>query len=153
MTATREITSTVPRPSQGPPLICFDEHSIVATVHSGRRHDAIAKPKLKVWVAFGSDLKFGDGRARLLELIDERGSLRQAAHEMAMSYRNAWGYLGELERSAGFRFVERAVGRAPRGGMRLTPEARRFLVRYRAFRSRLERTATHEFERVFGREG
>ena len=34
------------------------------------------------------------------------------------------GYLGELERSAGFRFVERAVGRAPRGGMRLTPEAR-----------------------------
>jgi len=135
-----------------PRLICFSEHSIVAAVHSGRRHGSLAKPKLKVWVAFGSELKFGDGRARLLELIDERGSLQQAAHEMAMSYRNAWGYLGELERSAGFRFVERAVGRAPRGGMRLTSEARRFLVRYRAFRSRLERMALHEFGRVFGRE-
>ena len=35
------------------------------------------KPKLKVWVTFG-DLKFGDGRARLLEAIDDaeqRGSL------------------------------------------------------------------------------
>jgi molybdenum-dependent DNA-binding transcriptional regulator ModE len=37
------------------------------------------KPKLRVWVTFGEDLKFGDGRARLLALIDERGSLKKAA--------------------------------------------------------------------------
>ena len=68
------------------------------------------KPKLRVWVIFGKQLKgkqlkFGDGRARLLELIDERGSLRQAAGELRMSYRNAWGYLRELEKAAGFKFV------------------------------------------------
>ena len=33
------------------------------------------KPKLRVWVTFGDELKFGDGRARLLALIDEHGSL------------------------------------------------------------------------------
>jgi len=27
------------------------------------------KPRVKVWVAFTDELKFGDGRARLLELI------------------------------------------------------------------------------------
>ena len=83
------------------------------------------KPKLRVWVVFGKQLKgkqlkFGDGRARLLELIDERGSLRQAAAELRMSYRNAWGYLRELEKAAGFKFVERAPGGNPRSGMRLT---------------------------------
>ena len=45
------------------------------------------RPKVKAWVAFGDELKFGDGRARLLELIDKRGSLFKAAREFEMSYR------------------------------------------------------------------
>src|SRR4030095_13019476 len=85
------------------------------------------KPKLRGWGTFGKQLKFGDGRARLLELIDERGSLRQAAAEMRMSYRNAWGYLRELEKAAGFKFVERAPGGNPRSGMRLTARGSEFL--------------------------
>ena len=62
------------------------------------------KPRVKVWVVFGDRLKFGEGRARLLEAIDEVGSLRQAVEQFAMSYRNAWGYLRELELAAGFKF-------------------------------------------------
>ncbi len=109
------------------------------------------KPKLKVWVAFSDKLKFGDGRARLLELIDERGSLQKAAEEFEMSYRNAWGYLGELERAAGFDFVERAPGGGPRSGMRLTKEARRFLARYWKFRDGLDRSVKRHFARAFRR--
>ena len=82
------------------------------------------KPKLRVWVMFGEDLKFGDGRARLLELIDERGSLKKAALELEMSYRNAWGYLQDLERASGFKFVERLPGGGPQSGMRLTAEGK-----------------------------
>ena len=85
-------------------------------------------PKLRVWVVFGSRLKFGDGRARLLELIDERGSLRQAAAEFDMSYRNAWGYLRELEQAAGFELVARSPKGTLRSGMRLTPRGREFLA-------------------------
>jgi molybdate transport system regulatory protein len=109
------------------------------------------KPKVKVWVAFGDELKFGEGRARLLELIEERGSLQQAAREFEMSYRNAWGYLGELERAAGFKFVERAPGGGPRSGMRLTDQAKRFLVRYRKFREGIDRAVQRHFERAFRR--
>jgi molybdate transport system regulatory protein len=107
------------------------------------------KPKVKVWVAFNDELKFGDGRARLLALIDERGSLQQAAKEFEMSYRNAWGYLGDLERAAGFKFVQRIPGGGPRGGMRLTTKAKRFLARYRKFREGLERAVEQQFERAF----
>jgi molybdate transport system regulatory protein len=111
------------------------------------------KPKLRVWVTFGDELKFGDGRARLLELIDERGSLRQAAEEFEMSYRNAWGYLRELERAAGFKFLERAPGGGPRSGMRLTAAGREFLERYRRFRAGIEDAMKQHFELAFPKRG
>jgi molybdate transport system regulatory protein len=104
---------------------------------------------MKAWVAFNEDLKFGEGRARLLQLIDTYGSLQQAAKELEMSYRNAWGYLGQLERAAGFKFVQRVPGGGPHGGMRLTPEAKRFLARYRKFRDGLDRAVKSHFERAF----
>jgi molybdate transport system regulatory protein len=107
------------------------------------------KPKLRVWITFGDDLKFGDGRARLLQLIDERGSLRQAAAALEMSYRNAWGYLRELERSAGFKFVERAPGGGPAAGMRLTRAGKQFLDRYRKFSSGMDGAMRRHFERSF----
>lgn len=108
------------------------------------------KPKVWVWVTFGEDLKFGDGRARLLELIDARGSLKKAAQEMEMSYRNAWGYLRDLERAAGFKFLERVPGGGPESGMHLTKAGRRFLERYYKFRSGLDEAARRQFDRAFG---
>ena len=111
------------------------------------------KPKLRVWVTFGDDLKFSDGRARLLALIDEHGSLRQAAGEFEMSYRHAWGYLRELERAAGFKFVQRARGGGPRGGMRLTAAGRQFVERYHRFRAALDTTMQRQFERTFQTRG
>ena len=108
------------------------------------------KPKLRVWIVFGEALKFGSGRAQLLEAIDARGSLRQAAKLLGMSYRNAWGYLRQLERAAGFRFVERAPGGRPRDGMRLTPRGREFLARYWKFQKSLDAASTRRFARFFG---
>jgi molybdate transport system regulatory protein len=107
--------------------------------------------KLRVWVLFGKGLKFGDGRADLLELIDRRGSLRQAAAEFDMSYRNAWGYLRDLEKAAGFKFLERAPAGHPRSGMRLTARGKAFLARYRVFRRGLDSVAVEHFERSFRR--
>ena len=106
--------------------------------------------KLRVWVLFGRGLKFGDGRARLLELIDERGSLRQAAAEFDMSYRNAWGYLRELEKTAGFQIVARSPSGTLRSGMRLTPQGRDFVACYRKFQRSLDEAAARHFESAFG---
>jgi molybdate transport system regulatory protein len=107
------------------------------------------EPKMRLWVVFDDRLKFGDGRARLLEVIDELGSLKQAVERFNMSYRNAWGYLRELEKAAGFKFLERHPGRGSRGGMRLTTRGRRFLTQYWRFRTGLDDVARRRFRRIF----
>jgi molybdate transport system regulatory protein len=109
------------------------------------------KPQLKVWVTFGDHVKFGDGRARLLELVDELGSLRAALARVGMSYRHGWGYFRELERASGIRFLESAGG-GPRGGLRLSAEGRAFLTRYRRFKAGLDEAAARQFRRSFPRD-
>jgi molybdate transport system regulatory protein len=108
------------------------------------------KPRLKVWVVFDDRVKFGDGRARLLELVDQLGSLRRALGRVGMSYRHGWGYFRELERASGIRFLERTGG-GPRGGLRLTEAGRTFLARYRRFQAGLDADAGRRFRRAFAR--
>jgi molybdate transport system regulatory protein len=115
---------------------------------SARRSRPVS-PRLKVWVVFDERVKFGDGRAQLLDLIEQRGSLKHAVAETGMSYRAAWGYLRDLETAAGFKFLERTRGAGPRSGARLTREAKQFLERYRAFRRTVEATVTRGFTRSF----
>ena len=105
-------------------------------------------PRVKVWVVFSGRVKFGDGRAQLLELIDGLGSIKKAVARTGMSYRAAWGYLQELEAAAGFKFLERTRGAGPRSGARLTAEARTFLRRYRQFRRLLTSTVDRDFRRA-----
>jgi len=107
------------------------------------------KPKLKVWVVFGDRVKFGQGRAAFLRLVDELGSIKQAVERFEMSYRNAWGYLQELERAAGFRLLERQPGGSRAAGARLTPRGREFLDRYDRFERSIETSMARCFDRAF----
>jgi molybdate transport system regulatory protein len=91
---------------------------------------------------------FGDGKANLLEAVDELGSLRSAAKSTGMSYRHAWGWLRELDKAAGFAFLEHS-GTGPRTRLRLTEDGRRFIEAYRRFRAPLVKAAEARFHRVF----
>jgi molybdate transport system regulatory protein len=110
---------------------------------------AAVKPRFKVWVVFGRKTKFGDGRAELLGLIGELGSIKKAVGRFGMSYRNAWGYLEELERSAGFKLIERRPGGGRRGGTRLTRKGKKFLERYRRFRQGTAAAVERHFRACF----
>jgi molybdate transport system regulatory protein len=107
------------------------------------------EPKLKVWIVFDDQVKFGHGRAQLLQTIDELGSLRKAAAQLGMSYRSVWGYLRALETAAGFPFLERRVGGKGRGGTTLTPQGRAFLARYLAFRQQVDALVAQQFVHSF----
>jgi molybdate transport system regulatory protein len=124
---------------------------ILSLIAGSQTQEAKMKPKLKVWVVLSKGVKFGDGRAQLLELIDELGSIKQAVTRFGMSYRSAWGYLQELERAAGFRLLERRSGGGPGSGTRLTKKGREFLAQYRRFRRGIESVVTRQFARTFGR--
>lgn len=106
-------------------------------------------PRVKVWVQFGPRTKVGEGRVRLLELVEELGSLRRAVDHLGMSYRSAWGYFRELEAIAGIAFLERPTARHLRAGIRLTAEGRRFLRRFRRFEQAVTTAAAREFTHAF----
>ena len=59
------------------------------------------EPRAKVWVEKDGKLVLSDYRVRLLRLIDETGSLADAAKAMGLSYRRAWGKVKEIERNLG----------------------------------------------------
>lgn len=81
--------------------------------------------RYKVWIERQGQVLFGHGRLELLLALDRKGSLAQAAAELGMSYRAAWGRLKASEERLGFPLVEHG----PRGkrNSRLTPQGRALL--------------------------
>ena len=103
------------------------------------------RPRSKLWIEKDGKLALSDYRVRLLRLIDETGSLAEAAAAMQLSYRRAWGKLREIEQNLGVKLVETAVGGAGGGGSRLTAEGRRMIERFERFRTAAEADLVREF--------
>ncbi len=62
----------------------------------------------------------GPGKARLIELIDETGSISAAARAMDMSYRRAWQLVDALNQSFTEPVVLTAIGGKRGGGAAVT---------------------------------
>ena len=107
------------------------------------------EPRIKLWVEQDGKLVLSDYRVRLLEFIEETGSLAEAAHRMQLSYRRAWGKVREIELNLGVKLVESAAGGAGGGGSRLTDEGRRLVALFERFRQATEQDLSREFARVF----
>ena len=107
------------------------------------------EPRIKLWVEQDGKLVLSDYRVRLLEFIEETGSLAEAAHRMQLSYRRAWGKVREIEQNLGVKLVESAAGGAGGGGSRLTAEGRRLVALFERFRQATEQDLSREFARVF----
>ena len=109
------------------------------------------EPRVKLWVEEDGKLVLSDYRVRLLALIDETGSLADAAAELRLSYRRAWGKVREIEQNLGTALVESAAGGAGGGGSRLTPEGKRLVALYQRFQDAMRRDLAQEFEQTFRR--
>lgn len=81
------------------------------------------------------DGAFGPGKARLLELIEEKGSIRAAASAMKVSYRRAWLMLKDTETVFGAPVLETRRGGAHGGGTALNRLGRGIVRHYRALES------------------
>jgi molybdate transport system regulatory protein len=76
--------------------------------------------------------KLGPGKVTLLELIEEKGSIRAAAAAMDMSYRRAWLLIRELETIFGAPVLDRATGGRHGGGAKPNALGKAIMTRYRA---------------------
>ena len=93
------------------------------------------KPVTKIQIFDENGEKFfGEGPCRLLEKVEETGSLRCAAASMEMAYSKALKLVKQAEQALGFPLTQRSVGGRDGGGSTLTPEGRDFLRRYEAYR-------------------
>jgi molybdate transport system regulatory protein len=73
----------------------------------------------------------GPGKVRLLELIDETGSISAAGRAMAMSYRRAWLLVEELNHLFREPVATTKLGGRAGGGATLTPFGRLLVRHYR----------------------
>jgi hypothetical protein len=55
--------------------------------------------KLTLRIDFDADRAIGPGKIKLLEMIEEYGSISEAGRQMGMSYRRAWLLVDSLNRS------------------------------------------------------
>lgn len=105
--------------------------------------------KSKLWIEVDGRPVFGRGRRYLLEAIDKYGSINQAAKEINISYRKAWGYIKAMEERLGFRLVERQTGGRNGGGATLTADARAFLKKYAELEQGIQESVDERFRAIF----
>ena len=87
---------------------------------------------------------FGPGKARLLELVDETGSIRAAALAMKVSYRRAWLLLQDTEKTFGAPVTQRRTGGARGGGASLNRLGKDIVKHYRAIESKAAKAVQRE---------
>jgi molybdate transport system regulatory protein len=109
--------------------------------------------KSKLWIEIEGRPVFGRGRRFLLEAIDTYGSINQAAKEINISYRKAWGYIKAMEERLGFKLIERQTGGRNGGGAILTEDAREFLKKYEALERGIREIVDDRFNEIFKAKG
>ena len=88
----------------------------------------------KIWLSdqAGNGI-LGDGKWKILKLIEEKGSLKAACEEMGYTYRRTWGNLQKIEKMLGFPLLEKHRGGSEKGSTRLTPEGKKLVDAFDAF--------------------
>ncbi|MGM0414838.1 MAG: winged helix-turn-helix domain-containing protein [Bacillota bacterium] len=87
----------------------------------------------------------GPGLYRLLTEVESSGSLSQAAREMNMSYRTAWGKIKKIEERIEAEVIEKKVGGKDGGGSELTARGYELMKMYSQLKIELE-TALDDFK-------
>src|SRR5580698_5396683 len=89
----------------------------------------VLQPRFRV--RSGEDIALGPGKVELLELVEQTGSLVQAAKQMGMSYMRAWTLVRTANRCFKKPLVVLTRGGSSGGGAALTEDGRRACMLYR----------------------
>jgi molybdate transport system regulatory protein len=100
--------------------------------------------RLRCWVNIDGEKFFGPGPAELLKLIDDTGSIAEAARAMGMSYKKAWDIVEGLNTRSKKAYVTPRKGGEKGGGALLTSTGVAVLRQYQLLTSRLQRVVAAE---------
>ena len=94
-------------------------------------------PRAKVWLEVNGTYVFGLGVCRILQAVDQTGSIKEAAVVVGKSYRHVWARIKEVEQRLGIVLVETQVGGGNRRRSTLTEPARELASSYQEIRQQL----------------
>lgn len=100
--------------------------------------------KTSIRIDFDIGVRLGPGKAQLLELIDEHGSIRAAGASIGMSYRRAWLLADEINRMFREPSIFTRHGGKSGGGAGLTEFGRELLSRYRRMEAAMLKAADED---------
>lgn len=108
---------------------------MITTTHSTR---------LRIRLYFENGSMFGPGKADLLALIAETGSISAAGRRLGMSYKRAWGLVETMNAMFAEPLVASSRGGATHGGATLTENGARVLALYRGLEAKTRAGAESE---------
>ena len=114
------------------------------------RRNLAGMARLTIRIDLAENAAFGPGKARLLELIAQTGSIRQAAAAMDMSYRRAWLLLRETEALTKVPVISARTGGKKGGGTGVTATGQALVKCYRAIETEAERSTAALREKFVG---
>lgn len=94
------------------------------------------------------EVRFGPGKANLLEGIKETGSIAAAGRRMGMSYKRAWYLVDAMNNHFALPLVEAAKGGTTGGGATLTSLGEDILTAYRSMQRLAENAVLPELRRL-----
>jgi len=103
-------------------------------------------PRLTLRIDFDQDRAIGPGKVKLLELIDDLGSIAAAGRRMGMSYRRAWLLIDNLNRCFREPVVASQVGGPHGGGASLTEFGHAVVRHYRAVENAAQAAGAADIE-------
>jgi molybdate transport repressor ModE-like protein len=96
------------------------------------------KPAFKLWLETEEGFVFGPGVEALLRKVIEKGTLKEAASSLGMSYRFAWGLVKKVEEKIGEPLIKaHKGGRSGGGRTEITPLGQQFIEDFRAIKTKL----------------
>lgn len=100
----------------------------------------------KIWLSdkAGNGI-LGDGKWRILKLIEEKGSLKAACSELGYTYRRTWGNLQKIEQMLGFQLLEKHRGGSEKGSTRLTIKGKKLVEAFDIFHSATDKSIEKGF--------
>ena len=92
----------------------------------------------KLYLEVKGERVIGPGRVELLERIQDSGSIRQAALQMKMSYRQAWQFIDHMNTHLGEPVVVSARGGKGGGKAEVTPKGLAVVALFKTFHAEFQ---------------
>ncbi|MGO2240187.1 MAG: winged helix-turn-helix domain-containing protein [Halomonas sp.] len=95
------------------------------------------KPTYQLRLVLHHDVIIGPGKAELLEMVSQTGSISAAGRALKMSYKKAWQLIDTMNNHFPSPLVSTSSGGNERGGAHLTELGKQVLTHYRALERQL----------------